>query len=99
MAAWGALGPDYTFTTKVAASADGSSLTLCGAGDPSLAAADLEAAAVAVGAFPTAAVRVDASRAGPVDDLVPTSWEWGDLNYYYGTSVRADTAPPQCALG
>jgi len=100
-AAWLALGAEYTFETFIGVNSveDDSSptVTLCGANDPSLTTAQLQvAAAAAVKAAPELTsqpvlVRVDNRRSA--DALFPQSWEWDDLEFYYGappTSVILD---------
>jgi D-alanyl-D-alanine carboxypeptidase/D-alanyl-D-alanine-endopeptidase (penicillin-binding protein 4) len=102
-AAWLALGPDYAFKTSLsvdggAGDGNATTVTLCGANDPSLTSAQLQAAAAAVVlAVPALAsssnsavtVRVDNRRSA--DALFPDSWEWEDLEFDYG-------APPASVI-
>jgi len=100
-ASWLALGPEYTFETFVGINSSGEDsniiVTLCGANDPSLTTAQLQVAAAAVVkavpelASASVSVRVDNRRSA--DALFPESWEWDDLEFYYGappTSVILD---------
>jgi D-alanyl-D-alanine carboxypeptidase len=99
-AAWLSLGPEYTFETSIGMSVsdDGTraNLTLCGSNDPSMTSVQLEAAAQAavtsqplLAAAASVTVRVDNRRGS--DATFPGSWEWGDLQYYYG-------APPASVI-
>ena len=94
-AAWNTFGPSYQFHTTLVPSADSSDrVVLCGAGDPSLTSLQVhEAVASAVQGNPTLrgsniTVQIDASRS-EATELFPSSWEWGDLQYYYGAAPSA----------
>jgi PBP4 family serine-type D-alanyl-D-alanine carboxypeptidase len=99
LAAWLALGPDYAFETSLGIISHGDGIfnvTICGANDPSLTSAQLQTAAGdLVAAHPelksatTVNVRADDRRGS--DSLFPPSWEWEDLQAYYG-------APPSSVI-
>uniref|UniRef100_A0A7S2W8Y0 D-alanyl-D-alanine carboxypeptidase/D-alanyl-D-alanine-endopeptidase n=1 Tax=Rhizochromulina marina TaxID=1034831 RepID=A0A7S2W8Y0_9STRA len=97
--AWTTLGASFQFSTPLvltwAADMSAAMVTLCGAGDPSLtstqlrqAVAEILEAAPALAEASTVTVQVDATRSSPGEEF-PSSWEWGDLNYYYGAEPTA----------
>lgn len=92
-AAWIALGPDFRFLTRLYLEGKAprlERLTIVAGGDPSLTTDHLTAAVQWLQSLGVKEIATLAIVAPPTTvPTPPTSWEWGDLRYDYGSAAPA----------